>query len=69
MATYSSFLEVKTGSDCTVCIGNDTYDLGSVKAIYATHREYIVWFSDDGQIWYEIDHNKVTLRDHVHNSV
>lgn len=66
MTTYSSFLEVKTGNDCTVCINNETYDLGSVKSIYATHREYIVWFSDDGQLWYEIDHHKVTLSQEFH---
>lgn len=66
MTTFNGFLAVKTGSDCSVCIDGETYDLGGVKSIYATHREYIVWFSDDGQLWYEIDHSKVTLSKEFH---
>ncbi|MFZ8477890.1 hypothetical protein ACO1MN_16655, partial [Staphylococcus aureus] len=42
------------------------YNLGAVKSIFASHRNYIVWFDDKDDLWYEVNHKLVVHDDEFH---
>lgn len=64
--THKSFLEVRTSDAATVEIDGEIYNLGAVKSIFASHRNYIVWFDDKDDLWYEVNHKLVVHDDEFH---